>query len=310
VLAGIGVALKLKQGSKTETTPTANTPQEEALNKYFSAINSFDFDAIEVACYPQEVIDSYDGNIITYRVGTSFYTDCLGLNRGPIDLWSNDGSFWLGMDPAKYFCVWKSYPKTSTYYNVLQLKPDIDEDIDDDDEYEEKRQQYSEKYQEYSEIEQSESATAEILDDLNVTYNLLSIKKLQDCTVTCKDDDNDLSRREIDAEWINDLINCGDEKVNVSEDDIYVACIQVKWSYGDKLYGWDETWWENSDFVEWITYKNITSRNTYDSIIEEYANREYVVFIYEYNDKWYVMLQPYLTKSWIGNSSGYDFEIE
>lgn len=280
-LAGVGITLMIKKGgsdSEIGSLPKAKTPQEEALNNYFDAIKNFDADAFMEACYPQELIEAKNSiyslcGTVDWYTGV-LYTNGLGLTRGPVDEFQ-EYYFRFGGKAMKV--VAETYPNTNLRLLAYFARREGDE---------KKAEEYEQKIEEYSELQHSDSGAKTLLSDLKVTYNMLGMDKLNDCTVY-NVYSND--RTEVDADYINELINGYDnDVVNASADDIYVARIQVEWAYGDKLYGWDEDWWNDSDFLTWVAEVNITPRNTYESIIEEHKNREYVMFIYQYNGDWYV----------------------
>ena len=271
-LAGVGITLMIKKGgsdSEITSLPKAKTPQEEALNNYFDAINNFDVDAFMEACYPQESIDADRG----YSNGTvSWYTSTqnMGLTRGPIDM--SNGRCDFGFKDNKVLA--ESYPSPCSSFLASLAREEGDE---------KKAEEYEQEYEEYNELRESDAGAKNYLCDLRITYNLLQMDILNDCKVVTN------NGYEVDVnDYINGMINGGNDEVAVSADDIYVARIQIEWAYGDKLYGWDEAWWNDSDFLNSVSMLNITSRNTYESIIEEYKNREYVMFIYQYNGDWYV----------------------
>lgn len=273
-LAGVGITLILKKGgsdSEIGGLPKAKTPQEEALNNYFDAIKSFDTDAFMEACYPQELI----GKDSLKRGSVAGYVDVyggLGLSRGLVD----ESVFYMpSFSDGHLAVVAESYPDVGSglFFDLALAEGD-----------EKKAEEYKQAHEEYVELAQSDDGAKTLLKDLKITYNMVGMDKFNDCTVY-----NIIENENVDADYINKLINGYDnDVVNVSADDIYVARIQVEWAYGDKLYGWDEDWWNDSDFVDWVAMHNITPRNTYESIIEEYKNREYVMFIYRYNGEWYV----------------------
>lgn len=273
-LAGVGITLMLKKGgsdSKIGGLPKAKTPQEKALNNYFEAIKNFDTDAFMEACYPQELIDiakdwgrrgSVDWYVSTYGG--------FGLSRGPLDEFSE-----LLSRDTRLAVVAESYPDVGSWilFNLALAEGD-----------QKKAEEYNQAHKEYAELVQSDDSAKTLLKDLKITYNMVGMDKFNDCTVY-----NIRENENVDADFITEMINgFSDNKITVSSNDIYVARIQVEWAYGDKLYGWDEEWWNDSDFVTVVAMSNITPRNTYESIIEKFKNREYVMFIYQYNGEWYV----------------------
>ena len=49
----------------------------------------------------------------------------------------------------------------------------------------------------------------------------------------------------------------------------------------NNLYGFNPDWWQDKDYSEMGPY-------TYEEWIEEYASKEYIVFMYKYEGEWYV----------------------
>lgn len=111
-LAGVGITLMIKKGgsdSKIGGLPKAKTPQEEALNNYFEAINNFDTDAFMESCYPQELIDK-DSH---WRGRVDWYVSAyggLGLCRGPLDEFSDS----ISRD-IRLAVVAESYPDVGSW---------------------------------------------------------------------------------------------------------------------------------------------------------------------------------------------------
>lgn len=115
----------------------------------------------------------------------------------------------------------------------------------------------------------------EAFPDFSISYNVVNMAPFEDCTVSHREvfdliqDDN-----------MDEIVHLADGGY-LDVDDMYVANLQVEWSYGNNLYGYNQDWWDDSTFCE-------NMYCTYEEAIEERLSREHIVFIYKYNDEWYV----------------------
>lgn len=283
---GVGLTFMLRKGDadgKIGDLPKAKTPQEQALHNYFSAIKAFDMNALAEACYPKELIDEnitvlFENYGKAIRFSNKSLGSGLGFDRGPVYI---DNNITLKDFSEVYQeeleVVYESYPEDANwYYGYLASEEGDDE----------KAEEYWKKEDEYVKQSVEKDSAKLLFTDFNVTYNLLSMDKLSDCTINYIQDMN--GKFESNAVDFSDGLNIAGIDQNVSADDVYVARVQVEWAYGDKLYGWDKNWWNDEKFTNWVVGKHITQENTYESIIDQYKNQEYVFFIYPQNGNWYV----------------------
>lgn len=120
--------------------------------------------------------------------------------------------------------------------------------------------------------------------DFKAEYDLISLENASEYEISYGH-----GRRQVEdmAEYIAD-----DMELDV--EDVYVAKIHIYWSYGDKEYGYDSSWWYNDNYKrlmeEYGPYDESTGEKakTYGECVDYYDNLEYDVFLYEVDGEWYI----------------------
>ncbi len=76
--------------------------------------------------------------------------------------------------------------------------------------------------------------------------------------------------------------------------EVYLLTLNREWSYGDRLYGLDKSWWDDKEFVERAESGAFNGDiSTYDEAVEYFAEKEYKLLVYEYEGEWYVYDNSY-----------------
>ncbi len=113
----------------------------------------------------------------------------------------------------------------------------------------------------------------EAFPDFSISYEILEMKPFEECALFLREGLYDLHEIDnIDSIIQNPEGGCFDI------DSMYVVLVDVEYYYGEDLYGYNKDWWNDERFPYSITY---------EEEIEE-ASREHMLYIYEYNGKWYV----------------------
>lgn len=113
----------------------------------------------------------------------------------------------------------------------------------------------------------------EALPDFSISYEIIEMASFEDCTV------RETYRTVI--EDMNEIVPAYIDTDKIAVEEMYVAKLNVEWFYGNNLYGFNPDWWQDKDYSEMGPY-------TYEEWIEEYASKEYIVFMYKYEGEWYV----------------------
>lgn len=154
-----------------------------------------------------------------------------------------------------------------------------------------KRTMYS-----YPNVEQglsAEEVQKQTLSMLNVKYNILDIQPFEKLKVVGSTamGDKQLSFDDIEDRLYRKDFKTGDVMYDIEIEDLYIAILDVEWSYGDMLYGMDKSWWND----EAISYTlSDTYDKTYDSAINNMKTidgnpKVYVLFLYKYDGDWYII---------------------
>ena len=118
----------------------------------------------------------------------------------------------------------------------------------------------------------------DLFKDFYVTYELHAIKPVEDCAACGY-------RHGIENVGMNDYnpikqYDAIEKEVEEKPSQVYMINLTTVYAYGNKLYGFDEEWW-NMD--------NSPSNNPYNHwIIQKYVNFTTDIRVYNYNDKWYI----------------------
>ncbi len=113
----------------------------------------------------------------------------------------------------------------------------------------------------------------EALPDFSISYEIVEMVRFEDCTV------RETYRSVI--EDMNEIVPAYIDTDKIAVEEMYVAKLNVEWFYGNNLYGFNPDWWQDKDYSEMGPY-------TYEEWIEEYASKEYIVFMYKHEGEWYV----------------------
>ncbi len=116
----------------------------------------------------------------------------------------------------------------------------------------------------------------EVFPDFAVEYTIEELEHFGDCEVFARDG---LSL--IAMENMDEIVGV-DGYGWLDVDDMYVAQLKVEWSYEDKPYGYNRHWWKDENFAKSPT------GGSYEEVVAEQADMEYIVFVYKYDGEWYV----------------------
>lgn len=116
----------------------------------------------------------------------------------------------------------------------------------------------------------------EALPDFEVNYTVEKMEQFGDCTVYLRD-----GLTWIELEDMDQIVALEDGSF-LDVDDMYVARLKVEWFYDNNLYGYNRHWWKDEEFCK------ISPFASYEDAIKDYEDMEYIVFVYKYDDEWYV----------------------
>ena len=146
---------------------------------------------------------------------------------------------------------------------------------------------YVDSVEERKNIEMDDDLFKEKYKDFKAKYELISYEEASKYKISY--------RQGIKYVDIDDMGEYISDKLSVNVDKVYVAKIHIKWSYGNKKYGYDESWWQNDTFKDYLEVQGgimdeTTMRRVsdYDDIIDAYDHIIYDVFIYESDGKQYI----------------------
>ncbi len=121
----------------------------------------------------------------------------------------------------------------------------------------------------------NEITMEEALPEFAVTYEIEQMGRFENVSVSQR---NGLQFIELDN--MDEIVTLADGS-HLDVNDMYVAQISIEWSYKNNLYGYNKDWWKDDTFCEY-------NELTYNEIIKEYADYDYIVFVYQYDGEWYV----------------------
>lgn len=116
----------------------------------------------------------------------------------------------------------------------------------------------------------------EAFPDFSVEYTIEELEHFSDCRVCLRDG---LSL--VDLEDMDQIVQLDDSSF-LDVDDMYVAQLKVEWAYEDKPYGYNRHWWKDENFLKSPVF------SSYEDAVSDLEDIEYYVFVYKYNDEWYV----------------------
>lgn len=121
----------------------------------------------------------------------------------------------------------------------------------------------------------NEITMEEALPDFTVSYEIEEMGRLENVAVSRRE-----GLKQIELNNMDEIVKLTDGTY-MDVDDMYVAQISIEWSYKNNLYGYNKDWWNNDIFCENVDF-------TYSETIDECANYDYIVFVYQYEGEWYV----------------------
>ncbi len=116
----------------------------------------------------------------------------------------------------------------------------------------------------------------EALPDFSIKYTIEEIAPFADCNVF-------LGYSGMELEDMDRIVILKDGST-LDVDEVYVAQVQIEWYYGDYLYGYNRDWWSDEEFCQTMLQDDYT----YEDKVNEMAETDYILFVYKYNDAWYV----------------------
>lgn len=137
------------------------------------------------------------------------------------------------------------------------------------------------------------------MDMLEVSYEVINIKHFDEIKLIERKPNSEeevLKWEDIERKVSYKDFKTGEE-ISINIDDLFVAQLYIEWKYDDMLFGMDEAWWENEEFL--VSVEN-TTYATYEQAIqtmETYDGKEkvYTLLLYRYDDGWYIVQPEYLS---------------
>ena len=146
-------------------------------------------------------------------------------------------------------------------------------------------------YKDYVETCNNDELYRSKFQDFEVSYELVSLKEASEYKISYSKGLDEIEVPDM-AEYLHSTLD-----VPVSE--VYVAKIKINWSYGNKKYGYDKSWWNNKDFKESLNARPILADDkkltTYNDFVKYYDNQIYNAFIYQSDGEWY-LFHPYIIR--------------
>lgn len=267
MLIGITMVMTLTACGKSGKSSSSEVKSgaEGALDSYFAALSNFDLNEFYGCCYPD---DSKKDSFFNVPVSAFYqdYTKSMLQKADPIK-----------MDQKFYAHYLTYYGYSCRDYNNVEEASETNRAYFDD------TQKLAKRFDDVS-----KSDIKKVYPDFTVTYELNNIVDASECTF--------YKHNEADFEQ-TDINTYLSEKVGYEPSEVKFANITVEWKYGDKLYGYDEDWWNQSDFKDIFSTYNLEIKDSYDTAIEiSKKNATVDVILYKYDDKWYIY-SPYILKS-------------
>lgn len=215
---------------------------QKALDKYFDAYGDMSLEAIHNATYPDEVNDASCKELLCEN-DYDYYEYWKETMGFPRSKW--DSSDYAPLQLSNFKVMYEEYPMVYEGENGILV-----------------------------DAEGNQLTLKEALPDFSISYEIVEMKPFRECKVS-----ENLDGREV--ETMNDIVPAYIDTEKLDVEEMYVAKLNVEWSYGNNLYGFNQDWWQDKDYSAMSPY-------TYEECIEEYASREYIVFIYKHEGDWYV----------------------
>ena len=227
------------------------TPQEDAIDRYFNAINDVDYEEFNHVVYSEDVADEWlkQGNVRYRFLQNHYFTQSGNMQDGLANL-----------DPLRMpECI------KDTYSEYLEQSRNLsDGNYDEPEEW--------------------------LRNHFSVSYKINYIKAFDDCKLKQwrRYVWVDVTKGDIEQSVSYTNFSTG-ETIDVEVDDIYVASINFEWEYDGNLYGFDKELWKDKDFIEFV--EGNTNLSSYADAVdskEEYFSNVIMV-IYSVDDNWYAM---------------------
>lgn len=238
------------------------SPQRKIIDEYFDAINDKDIEDIYEIAYTDEMIE------FLYDGDDSFN----GMANDELRFFAGDNNGIMGFRRGYYYGVGEKYDCFADSY------PDASDGLSE------------------------EEITEKTLDMLEVSYDIVDIKPLDEVNLTYN----------YRCNLVNFDMDCLKERLNFTKmvdddtvskefghkvDDVYVAKVEVSWKYDDMLYGVDKKWWKDKEAKEYITNMGYPTYEDglrhFSHFFDEFKAYHFLV-LYQIDDEWYIYKANYL----------------
>lgn len=238
------------------------TPQEDAIDRYFNAINDVDYEKFNHVVYSEDVADK---RLEEDYARHSFLNNHYFTQNGDMQDGLANSDFLRMMECVK-----------ETYSEYLEQSGNLSEgNYDEPEEW--------------------------LRNHFSASYKINYIKAFDDCKLQQWRSHGwtDVTKDDIEKAVSYTNISTG-ESIEVEVDDIYVASINFEWEYDGNLYGLDKELWKNNDFVEFVEGRTTDLSSYADAVDskEEWCSNVIMV-IYSVDDNWYAM--PYVLFKYVGS---------
>lgn len=238
------------------------TPQEDAIDRYFNAINDVDYEEFNHVVYSEDVADKkLEGD---YARG-SFLNNHYFTQNGDMQDGLANSDFLRMMECVK-----------ETYSEYLEQSGKLSEgNYDEPEEW--------------------------LRNHFSASYKINYIKAFDDCKLQqLRGNTLEYVTKDDIEKAVSYTNNDTGESIEVEVDDIYVASINYEWEYDGNLYGLDKELWKNKDFIEFVEGRTTNLSSYADAVDskEEWCSNVIMV-IYSVDDNWYAM--PYVLSRYIGS---------
>ena len=227
------------------------TPQEDAIDRYFNAINDVDYEEFNHVVYSEDMADKrLEEDSARYSFLMNHY-------------FSQYGDMQDGLANLERLRMMECVKET--YSEYLEQSGNLSEgNYDEPEEW--------------------------LRNHFSASYKINYIKAFEDCKLQqfTGREYVDATKDDIEKAVSYTNNNTG-ETIDVEVDDIYVASINFEWEYDGNLYGLDKELWKNNDFIEVVEgWPYVASYADAVDSKEEYCSNVIMV-IYSVDDHWYAM---------------------
>lgn len=237
------------------------TPQEDAIDRYFNAINDVDYEEFNHVVYSEDVADK---RLEEDYARHSFLNNHYFTQNGDMQDGLANSDFLKMMECVK-----------ETYSEYLEQSSSLSEgNYDEPEEW--------------------------LRNHFSASYKLNYIKAFDDCKLQqLRGNKLEYVTKDDIEKAVSYTNNDTGESIEVEVDDIYVASINYEWEYDGNLYGLDKELWKNKDFIEFVEgNRNLSSYADAVDSKEEWCSNVIMV-IYSVDDNWYAM--PYVLSKYMGS---------